>query len=136
MSEIPVREAAILIIEDDDVARTSFQKMLTGAGYMVRRASSAAVALAMLKSAPADLILMSLLLPDADGFALCSTLRTQSDAPIIIVLDKRSGEVDRVLALACGAVDWLTKPMDTDELLGRVEAVLEARASQRHSGRE
>jgi DNA-binding response OmpR family regulator len=130
MSEAPTREAAILIIEDDDVVGTSFQKKLIGAGYMVRRASSAAVALAMLKSAPADLILISLLLPDGDGFALCSTLRALSDTPIVIVLDERAGEVDRVLALACGAVDSLTKHLDTDELLGRVEAVVQPRASQ------
>src|SRR3984893_14007489 len=110
------RTATILIIEDDGVAATDLQNTLIGAGYVVRRAGSADEALVTLKSTQADLILMSLMLPDTDGLILCSTLKAQFPAPII-VLGARPGEVDRALALESGAVDLLTKPVDVNVLL-------------------
>ena len=118
----PSRGAAILIIEDDDVAATSLHNGLIGAGYVVRRVASGNEALVALKSTQADLILMSLMLPDTDGLVLCSTVKAHFPAPII-VLSARAGEVDRALAIESGAIDCLTKPVDRDELLALVKAV-------------
>jgi DNA-binding response OmpR family regulator len=115
--------AAILIIEDDDLTATRLQNGLVGAGYVVRRAGSADEALVTLKSTQADLILMSLMLPDTDGLILCSTLKAQFPAPII-VLSARAGEVDRALALESGAVGLLTKPVDVNVLLMQVQSVV------------
>jgi DNA-binding response OmpR family regulator len=117
------RGATILIIEDDDATATDLQNGLIGAGYVVRRAGSADEALVTLKSTQADLILMSLMLPDSDGLILCSTLKAHFPAPIV-VLSERPREVDRDLALHQGAADFLTKPVDLDELLARVQTVM------------
>jgi DNA-binding response OmpR family regulator len=115
--------ATILIVEDDDVAATDVQQGLIGAGYVVRRAGSAYEALVTLKSTQADLVLVSLMLPDADGLILCSTLKASFPSPII-VLSERAGEVERALALESGAVDVLTMPVDVDELLTQVRAAV------------
>jgi DNA-binding response OmpR family regulator len=118
------RTATILIIEDDDVTATDLQNTLIGAGYVVPRAGSADEALVTLKSTQTDLILMSLMLPDADGLILCSTLNARFAAPII-ALTARAGEVGRALALESGAIDCLTLPVDRDEFLAQVKAVLQ-----------
>jgi two-component system KDP operon response regulator KdpE len=120
--------ATILIIGDDDVMATDVQTGLVGAGYAVKRAGSADEALGTLGSTQADVILMSLMLPDTDGLILCSTLKAYSPAPIII-LSARTGEVDRALALESGAVDVLTTPVDVDELLTQVRAVTRGQRS-------
>jgi DNA-binding response OmpR family regulator len=113
----------ILIIEDDDWTATDLQSGLVGAGYAVRRAGSAGEALATLKSMQSDLILLSDMLPDADGLILCSTLRAHVPAPVI-VMSTHSSEVDRALALASGAIECLAKPVDWDELLAQVKAAV------------
>jgi DNA-binding response OmpR family regulator len=116
--------SAILIIEDDDDTAADVQVGLIGAGYLVQRATSADEALTTLKSTQADLILMSLMLPDTDGLILCSTLKAHFPAPVI-VLNTRAREVDRVLALESGAADVLTTPVNRHELLGRVQIVVQ-----------
>ena len=122
--------AAILIIEDDDATATDLQIGLRGAGYAVRRAASANEAFVSLKSTHADLILMSLLLPDADGLILCSTLKARFTAPVI-VLSARPREVDRALALESGALEMLGLPIDVDDLLTIVNSQLPAASFQR-----
>ena len=125
----PSRGAAILIIEDDDVTATNLQDELIAAGYVVRRVASGNAALVTLRSAQADLILMSLMLPDTDGLILCSTVKACFPAPII-VLSARASEVDRVLAMESGAIGCLTRPVDRDELLALVKAVVRSPVSE------
>ncbi len=72
---------------------------------------------------PVDLILLEMLLPDADGLALCRTLSARTDAPIIM-LSTRAREVDRLLAAEVGASDLVTKPLDLAVLLPVIRAAL------------
>ena len=65
------------------------------------------------------------MLPDMDGLVLTTTLKTMTDAPIIIC-SARHGQVDRVLGLRLGAVDFVAKPFDLDDLQARIEAVVPA----------
>jgi DNA-binding response OmpR family regulator len=65
------------------------------------------------------------MLPDTDGFVLTTTLKAMTDAPIIIC-SARHGQVDRVLGLRLGAVDFVAKPFDLDDLQARIEAVVPA----------
>jgi two-component system OmpR family response regulator len=102
--------------------------VLSGAGYVVQRTASADEALAALESTPADLILLSLMLPDTDGLILCSRLKANFPTPII-VLTARNGEVDRALALASGAIDCISRPIDRAQLLAQVNAVVPAPVS-------
>src|SRR5437899_1328769 len=118
-SHRPPRGATILIVEDDEVTASALQRGLGNAGYVVRRAGSADEALVILETTQADLILMSLMLPDTDGLILCSTLRARFPAPVIL-LGAGAGEVDRALALQSGAVDLLPTPLEFDSLLAQV----------------
>jgi DNA-binding response OmpR family regulator len=120
----PLRAASILVVEADEVTATDLQNTLNSAGYVVQRAGSAAEALDTLKSTQADLILVSLMLPDADGLILCSTLNARFPAPIITLI-ARAGEVDRALALESGAIDCVTLPLERDEFLAQVKAVVQ-----------
>jgi DNA-binding response OmpR family regulator len=122
-SDRPSHGAIILVIEDDDETAADVQVGLVGAGYLVRRDRSADEAMVTLVSTRPDLILMSLMLPGTDGLILCATLKTRFSAPII-ALSVRAGEVERALAIESGAVDVLTKPVDVDQLLGRVRALV------------
>src|SRR5579859_7838387 len=125
----PSPQAAILIIEDDDVSATELQRALAAAGYVVLRAGSAVEAMASLTSSRADLVLMNLMLPDSDGLILCSRLRATFSAPVIL-LSPRATEVDRALAFESGAIDLLTMPTKPDELLTRVRAVVKPGQAQ------
>jgi DNA-binding response OmpR family regulator len=114
---------SILIIEDDDKTATALSNGLVGAGYGVHRTRSAEESLAMLESTHVDLIVMSLMLPDADGLVLCAILRARFAAPSIVLVPP-TNKVDQALALESGAIDWLMKPIDGDELLRVVSGVL------------
>ena len=89
-------------------------------GFTVERARTAAQALA---AEPADLVLLDLGLPDADGEEVCRRLRAESRVPIIVV-SARGDEIDRVVLLELGADDYLVKPFGLRELIARVRAVL------------
>jgi two-component system alkaline phosphatase synthesis response regulator PhoP len=125
MGDSPSRRATVLIIEDDDRTASELHSGLSGAGYVVLRAISADAALLALESTPADLILLSLLLPDTDGLILCSKLTANFPIPII-ALTGSGNDVDRALALHSGAVDCITRPVDAAALLAQVNAVVAA----------
>jgi DNA-binding response OmpR family regulator len=129
-SDRPLGGATVLIIEADDGTASDVQAGLMGAGYLVQRTASADEALVALESAAADLILLSLMLPDTDGLILCSRLKANFPTPII-VLTAHAAEVDRALALASGAVACLARPVDRAELLAQVNAVVPAPVSAR-----
>jgi DNA-binding response OmpR family regulator len=115
--------AGLLIIEDDHALATTVRQWLEGAGYSVWWAESGADAERILAVVDPALILLDLTLPDIDGLLLCSKLRLQSNAPIMIATG-RHGLIDRVLGLKFGADDFLLKPLDLEDLLARVETVL------------
>jgi DNA-binding response OmpR family regulator len=113
----------ILIVEEDRDVAIDLRGRLMTEGYLVRLATSAEEALVSLQTTAADLILLSLTLPDSDGLILCSSIKARTDTPII-VLSGRRREVDRALALQLGAVDVLIKPVDHEDLLLRVESAM------------
>ena len=110
----------VLVVEDDQSLADQLQRGLARAGCVIGVAHTAADALAM---PAADLVLLDLGLPDADGVALCAKLRSQSDAPIIVVT-ARNAEADRVRALDSGADDYVAKPFGFAELMARMRAVM------------
>ena len=113
----------VLIVEDDRSLAKVLTDNLTFDGYQVTRAADRDAALASVRSAPPDLILLDLMIPGADGFDLCAQLRGQVRTPIII-LSARAQKADKLQGLDLGADDYLTKPFDLDELLARIRAVL------------
>jgi DNA-binding response OmpR family regulator len=114
-----VPDHRLLVVEDDDGVAGALIESLELEGYTVERARTGTEALA---SAPADLVLLDLGLPDLDGREVCRRLRARSQVPIIVVT-ARGDEIDRVLLLELGADDYVVKPFGFRELVARMRAV-------------
>lgn len=124
MNTQPSGGPTILIVDDDDPFARTVRERLAAAGYVVRHAATGEEALVGLEAAHANVILVTLLLPDTDGLILCASLKARTSAPIV-VLSHRPREVDRVLALELGAFDVLNVPVDFDVLVARLQAALQ-----------
>jgi DNA-binding response OmpR family regulator len=118
---------SILMIEDDQRLAAMVVAYLDQHGYQVTHAGTAAAGLAALADAPPALVLLDLMLPDADGLELCKRIRALP-APLgatpILMLTAKGDPFDRVIGLELGADDYLPKPFEPRELLARVRAVL------------
>lgn len=112
----------ILIVDDDVYIGDMVQELLTKNGYGVMRAFSGTEAALLLKTQSPDLILLDLMLPGINGEDLLPSLR---HIPVIVVSAK-AAVTDKVSLLTAGAVDYMTKPFDTSELLARISVHLRA----------
>lgn len=110
----------MLVVEDDRNIATQLVRGLTRGGYLVDHVETGGAALAR---GIADVVLLDLELPDADGVQVCRRLRERSDAAIIVIT-AHGEESDRVMALDAGADDYLVKPFGLAELQARIRAVL------------
>lgn len=108
--------STILIIDDDEAIGNLEQEVLERAGYEVQRAFSGTEALLLLKQRRLDMILLDLMLPGISGEELLPQIQ---NIPVIVVSAK-TGVDDKVGLLLGGAVDYMTKPFETKELLARV----------------
>ena len=116
--------AHILVAEDQTDIRDLLVMNLRSAGYEVTALGDGAQALARQLEAPADLLVLDLMMPRMDGLEVCKALRAKGSAAPILMLTAKSTELDRVLGLELGADDYLTKPFSLAELLARVRALL------------
>ena len=119
----------VLVVDDEPQIRRVLRVGLTAHGYEVHLAASGEEALDLAATAPLDLILLDLMLPQLSGLEVCKELRQWSQVPII-VLSALGQERDKVQALDLGADDYLTKPFGMEELLARVRAVQRRRAGE------
>ncbi len=110
----------MLLVEDDRNIAAQLVRGLTRGGYLVDHVETGSAALAR---RTADVVLLDLELPDADGVQVCRRLRERSDAAIIVIT-AHGEEPDRVMALDAGADDYLVKPFGLAELQARIRAVL------------
>ncbi len=114
----------ILVVEDETPMRTALADLLTAEGYRVLTAADGESGLQRALAEKPDLILLDVMMPRLDGFALCAELRRlASDLPVMMLTAKGQIE-DRVTGLDAGADDYLVKPFSTEELLARVRALL------------
>lgn len=113
----------LLLVEDDVSARDLLVAYLTRLGYRVDEAGTAREALRSWDAHRADLILLDLGLPDADGIEVIRRVRREAATPIVI-LSARGDEPDKIAGLEAGADDYLAKPFSTGELNARIRAVL------------
>ncbi|MGE4284155.1 MAG: response regulator YycF [Clostridia bacterium] len=113
----------ILVVDDEkpivDILRFNLKKE----GYMVVEAYDGEEAVSKALSEDPDLILLDVMLPKMDGFAVCKKIREKLATPILM-LTAREEEVDKVLGLELGADDYITKPFSVRELMARVKANL------------
>jgi DNA-binding response OmpR family regulator len=114
----------ILIIEDELPMRNALHDVLVGEEYRVLAASDGESGLRRALQEKPDLILLDIMMPKLDGFALCAELRRLSNSVPILMLTAKGQVEDRVNGLDAGADDYLVKPFSTEELLARVRALL------------
>jgi DNA-binding response OmpR family regulator len=114
----------ILIVEDELPMRTVLGDCLSRQGYRVLSAPDGEQGLAMALGQKPDLIVLDIMMPKVDGFALCRELRRLEQTTPILILTARNRVEDRVAGLDMGADDFLAKPFSREEFLARVRALL------------
>jgi PAS domain S-box-containing protein len=114
--------ARVLVVDDDPALRRVVTHGLEDAGYRVLTAAEGQAALDALSQQVPDVVLLDVMLPGTDGFALLRQIREWTAVPIIM-LTARASEQDVVRGLHLGADDYVTKPFRLSELLARIEAV-------------
>lgn len=123
----------ILIIEDEEPMRMALADLLAAEGYRALTAADGESGLERALGEKPDLILLDVMMPRLDGFAVCAELRRLANAVPVLMLTAKGQIEDRVHGLDAGADDYLVKPFSTDELLARVRALLR-RMEQKSSG--
>ncbi len=113
----------ILLVEDEPSIREVVTLYLQRAGFQVVSASDGNEALEILEADLPDLLLLDLMLPGVDGYAITHWLRSHSEIPIIMITARRELG-DRIAGLEMGADDYIVKPFSPQEVVSRVRAVL------------
>lgn len=120
----------MLVIDDERGLRELLSYGLGQAGFSVRCASDGSGALVLLSAWPPDVIVLDVMLPDHDGFALLPEIRQATTAPVVM-LTARTEVAERVAGLTAGADDYVGKPFDLEELVARLHTLLRRPAIER-----
>ena len=113
----------ILVVEDDLDIQELLKNFLQEVGYEIRLASDGVEALSVFSVSQFDLVLLDVMLPKIDGFAVCEFIRKQSQVPIIM-LTALSGEEEQIRGLDLQVDDYITKPFSMPILIRKIAAVL------------
>jgi len=117
-------EAKLLVVEDEPNIRELLSTSLRFAGFEVHTAGDGATALRLAESERPDLLVLDVMLPDMDGFAVTRRLRDQGRQMPVLFLTARDGTDDKVMGLTVGGDDYVTKPFSLEEVVARIRAVL------------
>lgn len=127
MDERATRRGEILVVEDTPASLQLLGDLLRGAGYLVRQAPEGRMALQSARAEPPDLVLLDVRMPGIDGYEVCRRLKEDPrtrDVPVIFLSALRDAE-DKVRGFAAGAVDYVAKPYQAEEVLARVRTHVE-----------
>ena len=117
------RAHRLLLVDDDEVLADLLVEYMARFGHELLTAATAADGRRLLRSASPDLLILDVMLPDADGMDLCRAIRAESEIPIVM-LTARGDLPDRVLGLELGADDYVAKPFEPRELVARVDTLM------------
>jgi len=122
-----VVSASILVVDDEPNIVLSLEFLLKQAGFRVRTVSNGEAALAAIAEEPPDLLLLDVMIPGRDGYAVCQEIRSNPAwrDMRIIMLTAKGGDIQREKGLSLGADEYVTKPFSTRELVERVRRVLD-----------
>ena len=123
------REGTVLVVDDDKHAVEILYRLLQKEGFEVLRAQSGKEALAVVAARDVDAILLDVMMPEMDGFEVCTALRREErtrDIPVLL-LTARDDMETRVLGMKLGVSEFLTKPINKRELFARVRAQIHQR---------
>jgi cyclic di-GMP phosphodiesterase len=118
--------AKILIVDDESRSRAALEALLHREGYEVHNASDGASALAACASVHPDLILLDVLMPGLDGFEVCKRIKAHPETRLtpVVLITGLSDTEDRIKGINAGADDFLSKPIDLNELLARTRSLI------------
>jgi DNA-binding response OmpR family regulator len=121
--------ASILVADDEPNIVLSLEFLLKQAGFCVRTVSDGEAALTAIAQDPPDLILLDVMIPGRDGFAVCQAIRGNPawQDIRIIMLTAKGGEIQREKGLSLGADEYVTKPFSTRDLVERIRRMLQPR---------
>ncbi|MTW21780.1 response regulator transcription factor [Allochromatium palmeri] len=124
-----MRKQRLLIIEDEEPIRVGLEDLFVYHGFEVDSAADGPGGLAKALTGRFDLILLDIMLPGLNGFAICDRVRAVDRAQPIIMLTARTADADIIQGLRLGADDYVSKPFSVTELVLRVQAVLRRRGA-------
>jgi DNA-binding response OmpR family regulator len=113
----------ILVIEDEPQIVMGLRDSLEFEGFRVAAAGKGRDGISLARSEAPDAVILDLMLPDMNGYAVCEEIRRQSAFIPIIMLTARSQETDKIRGLDVGADDYVTKPFSVNELIARIRAI-------------
>jgi len=119
----------ILVVDDEPAVREALERILRLEGFDVEMACDGREAVRSQAAAPADAILLDVLMPQLDGLEVCRRMRDTGDRTPVLMLTARDEVGDRVAGLEAGADDYLVKPFVLAELVARVKALLRRRGA-------
>ena len=121
----------ILLIDDNREIHNSLRPIAAAHGYSLLSAYDGLSGLSMAQSCGADIIILDVMLPQSNGFALCRKIREAGCDTPVIFLTAKSDIVDKSIGFEAGGDDYMTKPFQSEELFMRISAVLRRTGSQK-----
>jgi DNA-binding response OmpR family regulator len=120
----PASESRVLVVDDDPVLRSIYQKLLEVNGWKVAVAADGREGMKAIVSFEPEVVLSDWMMPYVDGLELCQAIKTGlgEEAPYFLLVSARSEPEDRARALAAGVDDYIVKPCDHAEVLQRIQA--------------
>ncbi|TCO71745.1 response regulator transcription factor [Rhodovulum euryhalinum] len=117
---------SVLLAEDEDGIAIALEYLISREGYDTRRVADGKSALLALETAPPDLVVLDVMLPERSGYEICQIIRrTEGLKGVkVLMMTARGGEVERRKGLALGADAFLTKPFATADLTAQIRALL------------
>lgn len=125
---------SILLVEDEENLQDALKLNLELEGYEVTTASDGTSALKAVENEYFDLIVLDVMLPELDGISVAETIRLQNNDVPILMVSARNTTADKVLGLKKGADDYMTKPFNLEELLLRVQKMIEKNRKLQEKG--
>ncbi len=119
------KKYSILVVEDEENLQEALKLNLELEGYSVSSSYDGVQALRLVQQEHFDLIILDVMLPELDGISVCETIRLNNTTLPILILSAKNNSADRVLGLKKGADDYLTKPFNLEELLLRVNKLIQ-----------
>lgn len=129
-------KGSILLVEDEESLREALKLNLELEEYEVTAVDNGKKAIKAFKEEYFDCIILDIMMPELDGLMVCESIRLQNEKVPIMFLSAKSSGADRVLGLRKGGDDYLTKPFNLEELLLRVEKLIEKNKKIEHSVEE
>jgi DNA-binding response OmpR family regulator len=119
----PAPRRRVLVIEDEPDLVRGLRDALEFEGFEVMASGLGRDGVKLARERTPDLVLLDLMLPDINGFAVCEEIRTSNPLVPVIMLTARSQETDKIRGLEAGADDYVTKPFSIGELVARINAI-------------